>query len=96
MVYSQAEPVFIIEYYFAAKYFAAVCETFSSAYPDKKAWVRHHYTNWKQRIGTLEVFVCDECLLSDRMAEIITVLILSTTSAAAMAYGCKNSVLPLV
>jgi hypothetical protein len=47
-VYSQAEPVFIIEYYFAAKYFAAVCEAFSSAYPDKKSWVRHQLEtkNW--------------------------------------------------
>jgi hypothetical protein len=36
MVYSRAECVFILEYYFASKSFAAVHESFSNAYPDKE------------------------------------------------------------
>jgi hypothetical protein len=36
MVYAQEELVFILEYYFASKLFAAICEVFSSAYPDKE------------------------------------------------------------
>jgi hypothetical protein len=36
MVYSRAERVFIHEYYFASKSFAAVREAFNNAYPDKE------------------------------------------------------------
>jgi hypothetical protein len=36
MVYSLAERVFILEYYFTSKSFAAVREAFSNAYPDKE------------------------------------------------------------
>jgi hypothetical protein len=37
MVHSRAEPVFILEYHFASKSFAAaVREAFSNAYPDKE------------------------------------------------------------
>jgi hypothetical protein len=35
-VHSQAERVLILRHYFASKSFAAVCETFSNACPDKK------------------------------------------------------------
>jgi hypothetical protein len=36
MVYSRAERVFILEYYFASKFFATVRKTFSNAYLDKE------------------------------------------------------------
>jgi hypothetical protein len=36
MVCSRAERVFVLEHNFASKSFAAVCETFSNAYPDKE------------------------------------------------------------
>jgi hypothetical protein len=36
MVYSRAERVFILEYYFASKSFSAVREAFSSVYPHKE------------------------------------------------------------
>jgi hypothetical protein len=35
MVYSRAESVLILEHYFQSKWFAAVREAFSNAYPDK-------------------------------------------------------------
>jgi hypothetical protein len=35
-VYSRAERAFVLEHYFASKSFAAFCEVFSSAYPDKE------------------------------------------------------------
>jgi hypothetical protein len=46
MVYSWAESVFILEHYFASKLFAAVCEAFSNAYPDKEVPNKAKYTNW--------------------------------------------------
>jgi hypothetical protein len=36
MVYSQAEHLFILEHNFTPESFAAVCEAFSSVYPDKE------------------------------------------------------------
>jgi hypothetical protein len=36
VVYSRAERVFILEYHFALKSFAAVREAYSNAYPDKE------------------------------------------------------------
>jgi hypothetical protein len=36
VVYSRAKRVFILEHYFTLKSFAAVCEAFISAYPDKE------------------------------------------------------------
>jgi hypothetical protein len=48
------------------------------------------------KFGTQEVFVCDKCSLQDKTAEIMVILISSSALVAAMGYGCKNSVLPLV
>jgi hypothetical protein len=42
------------------------------------------------------VFVCDKCSSSDKTAEIMAVPMSSSASAAAMGYGCKSSILPLV
>jgi hypothetical protein len=43
-----------------------------------------------------EVFACDECSSSDKTAEITALPVSSSASAAAMGYGHKNSILPLV
>jgi hypothetical protein len=48
--------VFILEHYFAYKSFAAVCEAFSSAYPDKEI------PN-KTTVHRLVTFRVDACLL---------------------------------
>jgi hypothetical protein len=54
-----------------------------------------HYTDWKQRTGTREVFDCEKCSLSDKTAEII-VLQISSSDSAAKEYDCKNSIFPVV
>jgi hypothetical protein len=40
--------------------------------------------------------VCDECSLSNKIAEVLAIPISSSASAAAMGYGCKDSILVLV
>jgi hypothetical protein len=65
----------------------------SNAYPDKvpnKTTV-HRLIKFRDTES-----VCDKCSSSDRTAEIMYVSISSSASAATTAYGCKNSILPLV
>jgi hypothetical protein len=89
MVYSQAERVIILEYYFTPKSLADFREAYSSAYPDKEV------PN-KTTIHRLATTFWDICLWSKKTAEITAVPIQSSASAATVGYGCKNSILPLV
>jgi hypothetical protein len=59
VVHSRVECLFILEYYFALKSFAAVPVTFSNAYPDKEV---PNKTTMHQLVTT---FLCDKCLSSD-------------------------------
>jgi hypothetical protein len=73
MVYSQAERMFVLEYYFAKKSLAAVREVFCNAYPNKK--VRSKITpDWEQNFGPQKVLNCNTCCSpSDKAAEITAV-----------------------
>jgi hypothetical protein len=70
-------------------------EAFSNAYPDTQLPNKAVHPLVKN-IGTQEVFACNKCLLSDKIAEIVAISISSSTSAAAVRYGCKRSIFPLV
>jgi hypothetical protein len=90
MVYSRAERVSILKQ-FLSKSFAAVREAFINAIPDKEV-----LNKTVQNVGTQEVFVCDQCLSSDKTDEITAVHISNSASAVATGYGYKNSIVPLV
>jgi hypothetical protein len=81
MVYSQAACVFILEHYFTSKSFAAFREAFNSAYPDmevlNKTAVHRPVIKFQDRGN-----VCENCLSSDKTAEIMAVPFSSSASAA--------------
>jgi hypothetical protein len=92
MVYSRAERVFILEYYFASK---CCC-----------SWIISQCVSWQGSTeldnntqtcnkisGHRKVFFCGKRLSCDKIVEITAVPISSNASAG---YGCKNSILPLV
>jgi hypothetical protein len=88
--------VFILEHHFTSKSFAAVREAFSNANPDKEVPNKTIIQRLVTKFGAQEVFACDKCSFSDKIAEITAVPISSSALAATTGYGCKNSILPLV
>jgi hypothetical protein len=63
MVYSRAKRVLILEHFFALKFFAAVREAFSSAYPGKvpsKTIYTNCLQNWYQNLLTHFISLLEE------------------------------------
>jgi hypothetical protein len=66
------------------KSFAAVGEVFSNAYPEVLNNRKIH--RLVRKFQTQKMFICEKCLSSDKTAEITTVPILSSASAATLQY----------
>jgi hypothetical protein len=75
---------------FAPTSFSAIHEAFSSSYPDREIPNETAVHRLVTTFGPQKVFGCDKCLSVDKVAEIMTVYISGSASAATTVYGCKN------
>jgi hypothetical protein len=75
---------------------AAICEAFSSLYPEKDTLNKSTIHQLAKKFWDTEEFVCDKDTSSDKTDEIMAILISSSASDTTMCYGCKNSKLPSV
>jgi hypothetical protein len=89
-VVTHEQNVFILEHYFASKSFLLLLKHLVKNALTRKYRTRQQITDWQQHFGTEEVFVCDQCLLSDKRAYITAAPIWSNKPAATMAKLCRR------
>jgi hypothetical protein len=90
MAYSRAEHVCMREYLLAMKSSVAVSKTYSKKVPNRST-IHQLVTTFRDTRS-----VCDKSSSSDKTEESTAVHISSSTSAATIGCGCKNSALQLI